>query len=86
MTVVVRERHVGLPASVASPPCTNRVMVEICSQRADVLGISEHIARKHYAKWSPARQQRISSIMSLVQSGGAAAQPPARQEKPAVIQ
>lgn len=30
---------------------------------ADVLGISEAIAEKHYAKWSPARQDRISAIM-----------------------
>jgi hypothetical protein len=41
---------------------------------ADVLGVGEHIARKHCAKWSPARQQRISSVMSLVQSGQATAQ------------
>jgi len=47
---------------------------------ADVLGISEHIARKHYAKWSPARQQRISSVMSLVQSGQAATQASVRKE------
>lgn len=56
---------------------------------ADVLGISEHIARKHYAKWSPARQQRISSIMSLVQSGQAGDSrtppPPALPASPAVI-
>lgn len=30
---------------------------------ADILGISEAIAEKHYAKWSPARQDRISAIM-----------------------
>jgi integrase len=40
---------------------------------ADVLGISEHIARRHYAKWSAARQERISTIMRAVQSGEAAA-------------
>lgn len=38
---------------------------------ADVLGISEHIARRHYAKWSAARQQRISTIMRLVHGGDA---------------
>ena len=35
---------------------------------ADVLGISEHVARKHCAKWSPARQERISSFMRAVYS------------------
>ena len=33
---------------------------------AGVLAISEHIARKYNAKWSAARQQRISTIMRLV--------------------
>ena len=36
---------------------------------ADVLGISENVARKHYAKWSPARQERISGIMRRVFTG-----------------
>lgn len=36
---------------------------------ADVLGISEQVARKHYAKWSPARQERILALMEAVQSG-----------------
>jgi len=36
---------------------------------ADVLGISEHIARRHYAKWSSARQERISTIMRQVHAG-----------------
>jgi integrase len=35
---------------------------------ADVLGNSPEIARKHYAKWSPARQQRIDALMSKVHS------------------
>jgi hypothetical protein len=43
---------------------------------ADVLGISEHIARRHYAKWSAARQERISTIMRLVHGGEAAAATP----------
>jgi hypothetical protein len=34
-----------------------------------VLGISENIARRHYAKWSAARQERISTIMRLVHDG-----------------
>jgi hypothetical protein len=33
---------------------------------ADALSISENVARKHYAKWSPARQERISGIMRSV--------------------
>jgi integrase len=40
---------------------------------AGVLGISEHIARRHYAKWSAARQERIATIVRAVQSGEAAA-------------
>jgi hypothetical protein len=30
---------------------------------ADVLGNSPEIVRKHYAKWSPARQARIDDLM-----------------------
>jgi site-specific recombinase XerD len=33
---------------------------------ADVLGITEQVARMHYAKWSPARQNRITAIMGAV--------------------
>ncbi len=33
---------------------------------ADVLGNSERIVRKHYAKWSPARQARITSLLDAV--------------------
>jgi site-specific recombinase XerD len=36
---------------------------------ADILGISAHIVRRHYAKWSAARQQRISTLMRGFQSG-----------------
>jgi hypothetical protein len=39
------------------------------SDVADVLSISENVARKHYAKWSPARQERISGIMRRVFTG-----------------
>ena len=35
---------------------------------ADVLGISPKIAGEHYAKWTQARQDRISGIMRAVQS------------------
>jgi hypothetical protein len=37
---------------------------------ADVLGISENVARRHHARWSAARQARISTIMRLVHDGG----------------
>jgi site-specific recombinase XerD len=33
---------------------------------ADVLGISPAIVRKHYAKWTPQRQERITSLMKAV--------------------
>lgn len=35
---------------------------------ADVLGISPAIVRKHYAKWTAARQERISMLMRRVQA------------------
>ncbi|HLJ13433.1 MAG TPA: site-specific integrase [Bryobacteraceae bacterium] len=35
---------------------------------ADVLGISAAIVRKHYAKWSQQRQQRITTLMLAVNS------------------
>ena len=34
---------------------------------ADILGISIKVAEKHYAKWSPARQERIFALMRVVQ-------------------
>jgi hypothetical protein len=36
---------------------------------ADILGNSPEIVRKHYAKWSPARQARIDGLMARVHSG-----------------
>ena len=36
---------------------------------ADVLGISAHVAAKHYAKWTQARQQRILDLMQAVHAG-----------------
>jgi integrase len=36
---------------------------------ADILGNSPEIVRKHYAKWSPARQNRIDDLMTRVHSG-----------------
>ena len=36
---------------------------------ADVLGNSPEIVRKHYAKWSPARQARIDDLMEKVHGG-----------------
>lgn len=40
---------------------------------ADILGISAAIVRKHYAKWSQARQQRIDRLMEAVYPGTSAA-------------
>jgi len=52
---------------------------------ADVLGISEHIARRHYAKWSAARQERIATIMRAVQGGEVeTSQQPREQIRPLV--
>jgi len=48
---------------------------------ADVLGNSPAIVRKHYAKWSARRQERISNLMQTVFSGT----PAVHGEKPAVI-
>jgi hypothetical protein len=54
---------------------------------ADVLGISEHIARRHHAKSSAARQERISAIMRLVHGGEAvAATATVPAKTPAMIQ
>jgi len=36
---------------------------------ADILGISAAVVRKHYAKWSQARQQRITRIFEAVYPG-----------------
>jgi integrase len=36
---------------------------------ADVLGISASVVRKHYAKWSQARQQRITSLFQAIYPG-----------------
>jgi integrase/recombinase XerC len=36
---------------------------------ADILGISESVAEKHYAKWNQARQDRISDLMSKIHTG-----------------
>ena len=36
---------------------------------ADILGNSPEIVRKHYAKWSPARQARIDDLMERVHTG-----------------
>ena len=36
---------------------------------ADILGNSPEIVRKHYAKWSPARQARIDELMERTHFG-----------------
>jgi integrase/recombinase XerC len=48
---------------------------------ADILAITETIARKHYAKWSPARQERISTLMRSLYAGT----PQVHAEKAATI-
>ena len=40
-----------------------------CEDVADILGNSPAIIRKHYAKWTAARQARIDSLMEAVHSG-----------------
>jgi len=56
---------------------------------ADVLGIGEHIARRHYAKCLAARRERISTIMRLVHGGETApavVMPQRRKQNAPVIQ
>jgi integrase len=55
---------------------------------AEVLGISEHIARRHYAKWSAARQERIATIMRAVQGGKSRVGevPQQQKEQPPLLQ
>ena len=36
---------------------------------ADILGISEAVASKHYAKWSQDRQNRIAALMKAMRMG-----------------
>jgi hypothetical protein len=36
---------------------------------ADILDNSPEVVRKHYAKWSPARQVRIDDLMARVHLG-----------------
>ena len=36
---------------------------------ADVLGIGESVARKHSAKWSQARQERINALLQAIHAG-----------------
>jgi site-specific recombinase XerD len=48
---------------------------------ADILGISPAVVRKHYAKWSQARQQRITQLFEAVYPGTYLA----REEKGPVV-
>ena len=50
---------------------------------ADVLGVSPAVVRKHYAKWTPARQKRILMLMQEVHGTGTFS---AQTQKGAVIQ
>ena len=49
---------------------------------ADVLGVSPEIARRHYAKWTQARQDRIDNLMQMVHPAGTFL---AQTEKRAVV-
>jgi site-specific recombinase XerD len=49
---------------------------------ADILGNSPEIVRKHYGKWSPARQARIDDLMQKVHAGTDWTIP----EKPSTVQ
>ena len=51
-------------------------------EAADILGITETIVRKHYAKWAQGRQDRINRLMLAVHGGTFLAQ----TEKEAVTQ
>ncbi len=42
---------------------------------ADVLGISPNIVRKHYAKWTPARQERVLNLLKAVHAATFLLQP-----------
>lgn len=42
---------------------------------ADILGNTPEIIRKHYQKWSQARQQRIDALMAAVHTGGTERKP-----------
>ena len=52
------------------------------SDVADVLGISQRVAEKHYAKWSSDRQTRITNLLRAVHAGT----PGGHEEKMVVIQ
>jgi hypothetical protein len=45
------------------------VRVTHVTDAGDAPGMSGNIARRHYARWSAARQERISTIMRLVHGG-----------------
>ncbi len=55
---------------------------------ADILGNTPEIIRRHYQKWSKARQERIDALMETVHTAGAEAKQPAPQiaEGPVSIQ
>lgn len=55
---------------------------------ACLLGITRHVSRRHYAKWSAARQEGISTIMRLVHDGELiqAGTPQIREQDPPLIE
>ena len=46
-----------------------------------ILGISPAIVRLHYAKWSPARQERIDQVILRVHAEAFGAEPEPPQER-----
>ena len=57
--------------TVSVIPCATDILARGGTEQdvADILGISPAIVRKHYAKWSQARQQRIKRLFEDVYRG-----------------
>jgi len=61
--------------------CRHTLATELLGQGAteqdvgDILGVSPHIVRKHYGKWSQARQNRIFDLMRKYQGVESATEP-----------
>ena len=58
------ESRVGIKQRSRADPDANATREDI----ADILGNSPVIVRKHYAKWSPARQKRIDDLMAFIRT------------------
>jgi len=53
---------------------------------ADILGISPAVVRKHYAKWSQSRQERINRVMRAVHAEAFGAEEPSKVVQNAYIE